>query len=484
VEKYDPQAQIATVWVRLPKIAGGKSAKAYLYYGNADATAAEDASGTYDADQVLAMHFGTDGLPQDSTGYHNNATGSTATPVPASFSGAGISVGSGRSLKVGPSPALALTGSKGYSATAWMKIDAPSANAVVLAVTDGVKSLQLGVDSDKPFAQVGTVSLVAKTPIAVGEWHFIATTAVGGELLLYVDGVETGRIKASLPDLNGIVSVGADATGAHAFSGEIDEIGLSKAPRSAEWIKAMARGGMDGTFVAYGADGQKESSGGSYFVTIAKNLTADGWFVIVLCMLMLLAAIVVMTMKALLLGAVEKDNAAFRSIYAASEDIAALEFDADSVKKSTLRELYEVGSRELFKRISRESHQGAQVSEQMIEAIRASMDASQARLQQSLSARMVLLTIAISGGPFLGLLGTVIGVMITFAAIAASGDVNVNAIAPGTAAALAATVAGLLVAIPCLFGYNWLNTRIKAITTENRVFTDEVVTRIAEQFSA
>ena len=72
----------------------------------------------------------------------------------------------------------------------------------------------------------------------------------------------------------------------------------------------------------------------------------------------------------------------------------------------------------------------------------------------------------------------------TFAAIAASGDVNVNAIAPGTAAALAATVAGLLVAIPCLFGYNWLDTRIKAITTENRVFTDEVVTRIAEQFSA
>jgi len=61
---------------------------------------------------------------------------------------------------------------------------------------------------------------------------------------------------------------------------------------------------------------------------------------------------------------------------------------------------------------------------------------------------MVMLTIAISGGPFLGLLGTVIGVMITFAAIAAAGDVNVNAIAPGIAAALAATVAGLAVAIP------------------------------------
>ncbi len=64
------------------------------------------------------------------------------------------------------------------------------------------------------------------------------------------------------------------------------------------------------------------------------------------------------------------------------------------------------------------------------------------RLTQKLQSQMVMLTIAISGGPFLGLLGTVVGVMITFAAIAASGDVNVNSIAPGIAAALAATVAG------------------------------------------
>ena len=96
---------------------------------------------------------------------------------------------------------------------------------------------------------------------------------------------------------------------------------------------------------------------------------------------------------------------------------------------------------------------------------------------------MVLLTIAISGGPFLGLLGTVIGVMITFAAIAASGDVNVNVIAPGTAAALAATVAGLSVAIPSLFGYNWLNSRIKAINADQRVFADELIAQIAEQHS-
>ena len=97
---------------------------------------------------------------------------------------------------------------------------------------------------------------------------------------------------------------------------------------------------------------------------------------------------------------------------------------------------------------------------------------------------MVLLTIAISGGPFLGLLGTVVGVMITFAAIAESGDVNVNAIAPGIAAALVATVAGLGVAIPALFGYNYLISRIKDLSVDMQVFVDEFTTKMAEFYDS
>jgi biopolymer transport protein ExbB len=123
------------------------------------------------------------------------------------------------------------------------------------------------------------------------------------------------------------------------------------------------------------------------------------------------------------------------------------------------------------------------LSPQAIDAIRATMDATLVRLTQKLQANMVLLTIAIAGGPFLGLLGTVVGVMITFAAIAASGDVNVNSIAPGIAAALVATVAGLGVAIPSLFGYNWLNTKIRETNANMRVFVDEFVARVAEQYS-
>jgi biopolymer transport protein ExbB len=112
------------------------------------------------------------------------------------------------------------------------------------------------------------------------------------------------------------------------------------------------------------------------------------------------------------------------------------------------------------------------------------LDAAMMRETQKLNSGIVLLTISIAGGPFLGLLGTVVGVMITFAAIAAAGDVNVNAIAPGIAAALVATVAGLAVAIPALFGYNWLASQIKNASSDGAVFLDEFITKSAEMHTS
>jgi biopolymer transport protein ExbB len=142
--------------------------------------------------------------------------------------------------------------------------------------------------------------------------------------------------------------------------------------------------------------------------------------------------------------------------------------------------LYGAGLKEIRKRYTGSNELA--LTGASIDAIKASIDANLIRENKKLNANMVLLTIAISGGPFLGLLGTVVGVMITFAAIAAAGDVNVNAIAPGIAAALLATVAGLAVAIPALFGYNYLASRIKNITTDMQIFVDEFVTRVAELY--
>jgi biopolymer transport protein ExbB len=201
----------------------------------------------------------------------------------------------------------------------------------------------------------------------------------------------------------------------------------------------------------------------------------------------------------MLLSRTERANEEFLDAFAETTDLFAFEggkvasgasVGAASAKtvdvsRSTAYRLYAIAIRELKKRIDGAKAAGQQffLTPQALDAIRASVDAGMVRENAKLNAKMVLLTISISGGPFLGLLGTVVGVMITFAAIAAAGDVNINAIAPGIAAALLATVAGLAVAIPCLFGYNWLASRIKQISADTQVFTDELITKFAERYA-
>lgn len=513
-EKYDPQSQLALLWVRVPQLTGGaKSDKIYAYYGNPDAASAADVPGTYDAQQVLVLPFSeTSGVPQDATAYKNNPSASTAVLTPASLIAGGAKFSGKESITIPATASLRLLPNQGLTASAWLRIEAPE-QAAVLSLADGAKSIELDVEGAKLVARaaLGGAPAVVTSPgdLSMSQWHHVAFTAAGGKLTLYVDGAPVGSTPVTLAEIGGTFTVGA-ANGAKFLTGDVDEVEVSKVARTPEWIKASAASqAMDSNLMLFGADGQREAGGQtSYFVTIAKNLTADGWVVIGICMAMLVIALGIMIFKAIYLTRVERANAKFLAEFRriGTTDATALDEpgnekddaldDAPSMASlanapnkfgaSTLYRLYHHGVRELNKRIAAKSVGAARaeiLSAQSIDAIRAAMDGTMTRLQQSLSSQMVLLTIAISGGPFLGLLGTVIGVMITFAAIALAGDVNVNAIAPGVAAALAATVAGLAVAIPALFGYNWLNTRIKSISADNRVFVDEFVTLLAEQYS-
>ncbi len=511
-EKYDPQNQIALLWVGLPQLTGAlKTEKIYAYYGNPDAPPAGDAAATYDAAQTLVLPFSdAPGVPADITAYKNNPSASSAGLSPAGLIGGDAKFSGKEMITVPASASLRLLPAQGFTASAWVRPD-KAQQSVILALADQGKSLELSLDGSRLVASAAMgaapVTVSQAADLALDQWHHVAMTAGNGTLSLFVDGILAGSAPVTLAEVGGELTIGA-AKGARFYSGDIDEVEVSKVARSADWIKASARGqAMDSNLVLFCADGQREGGGQtSYFVTIAKNLTIDGWIVIGICMAMLVAALFIMLFKAIFLSRVEKANARFlKDFRRLSGDATALDNPADSSDDdldgaptmsslagdqnkygaSTLYRLYHRGVRETQKRVSGQTVSAAHVASlapQSVDAIRASMDATMTRLQQSLSSQMVLLTIAISGGPFLGLLGTVIGVMITFAAIALSGDVNVNAIAPGTAAALAATVAGLSVAIPALFGYNWLNTRIKSISADNRVFVDEFVTLLAEQY--
>jgi biopolymer transport protein ExbB/TolQ len=112
------------------------------------------------------------------------------------------------------------------------------------------------------------------------------------------------------------------------------------------------------------------------------------------------------------------------------------------------------------------------------EAVKVVMEEAAAAEAMSLEKGMIVLSTAVAGGPFIGLLGTVWGVMETFAGIAEAGSASLSAMAPGVAGALICTVIGLLVAIPAMFSYNFMVTTIRHITQELDGFSSRYINQL------
>jgi biopolymer transport protein ExbB len=490
----------ALIWVGLPDLKPGMKTDLWLYSKNPKAVPAEDAKGTFDKSATLVWHFAEKGAPpKDSTSWANNGANAGVTSEGAQI-GRGLRFDGASTLPVpaGPSIAWAAAGKSTWSA--WIKPADADATAAIFSRREGASALVAGLHEGKAFVELqdatGAHRAEATARLAPGKWHHLAFTT-GDDLVLFVDGAPAGTTPAKLPVMNGPSILGGDAPESKEkpaekrlppFKGELDELEMAKVDRPAGFIQfAFATQGPDpARVIGFGPDEESGSWSGGYFTVIIKSVTLDGWVVIGLLAIMMVVSWLVMIGKAQFLGGVERSNEKFtRRFRALSGELVALVHGKGSLgddkvyERSPLYRIWRVGAEEVNKR----SDGTRPLSAQSIESIRASLDAQLIRENQRLSERMVLLTIAISGGPFLGLLGTVVGVMITFAAIAAAGDVNVNAIAPGIAAALVATVAGLAVAIPALFGYNWLLTRIKNLTANQQVFVDELETRFAETYS-
>jgi len=505
LERYDPLLAEAFAWVKVPDLKAGAENGFWLYYGNSGSKAVrvDDSKGTYDPDTVLVYHFAEHSQPAaDSSGSGNTAQ-NAGTPVDGSLIGGGIRLDGHSPITIPGSPSLAWPAGASFSWSAWVKATALAPNSIIFSRSEGGNAFLIGLNNGVPFVSVNGNLSTPGAAIPVNEWHQLAVTAAGTVIQLYVDGEVSGSLTAAVPALSGPALIDGEATSGSGFVGEMDELEIAKAPRAPAAIKlaAINQGSGDKTakLLTFAQDEQTGSwltSG--YIGIILKSLTADGWVVIGLLMIMAAISWLVMINKASYLSAIRKGNELFLKEWRhVAADLTVLDHaDAESMKtmggridpenqramhKAPLFRIYHIGSGELQSRLvaDREGRTKG-LSVRSIQAIRATLDGGLVRETQKLNSLMVLLTIAISGGPFLGLLGTVIGVMITFAAIAAQGDVNVNAIAPGIAAALAATVAGLAVAIPSLFGYNYLLSRVKDTTSDMHVFIDEFVTRMAE----
>lgn len=514
IEKFDGLLNEAYVWVKIPDLKAAAQTNFWLYYGNVEeAVKKEDAKGTYDAGTALVYHFSeTSGPPLDSSGNSLKAE-TSGVPVGGALIAGAVRLTGQTPVTIPASTTLDLAAGSSLTFSTWFKPLALQPNAVIFAKREGGNALIIGDNNGVPYVEVvsnGTPKRSsAGAAITVNVWHHLAVVANAGSITVYLDGKSYGTLDAALPALKGATLLGKDGD-APGFSGELDELQVSKVARPAGWISfAAINQGTSSDAQKLLVPGSDESSEASHselsehlslFADISKSLTFDGWVVILLCTILAVLGWFIAIGKLLYLNKISKASKVFLELWEhVSTDITALDHgDEENVKtlggkisaskvrqirQSPLFHLYHIGSQEIQKRIAAAAPAPfGGLSGRSIQAIRATLDGGQVREVQKLNSKLVFLTIGIAGGPYLGLLGTVIGVMITFAVIAQSGEVEINSIAPGIAGALLATVAGLAVAIPALFAYSYLSSRIKEAVSSMHIFIDEFITRIAEAY--
>jgi biopolymer transport protein ExbB len=513
VEHADLVNQLVYIWVKVPQISGGvNTGRIWMYYGNETATPAQDAGGSFDANTALALHFGPE-LGKDASANANDA----ATVAAVAASGAQIANGAGfeagKTILVNDTPSLAVSAAKGATISFWMKPAGLQTDALIFHRAGAGSEVAIGLDQNAIYARVklpnGRVAETTKSAsVRVDNWQHVALVIEATKLALYVDGAEVTNTPLQLADFGGAITLGAAVDGSRAYSGALDEVRIDSVARDADWIVLQAANqGLDKLLQVQKAEqlGDGGGHGSGFWKVIIGSQDEAGWAVLILLFIMAFICFGVMIGKGIYVGRVQKDNERFLEQYRELGDADPAMLDQeeteedkqledspiaqamfgkhDHFQSSPIYRVYHRAVQETRARIGTgASRKAAGLTPAAIASIRATLDTQIVREMQRLNSQMVLLTIGVAGGPFIGLFGTVVGVMIVFAAIAASGDVNINAIAPGVAAALAATVMGLFVAIPALFGYNYLTSKIKAATADMRVFADEFTTRLAEYY--
>jgi biopolymer transport protein TolQ len=217
---------------------------------------------------------------------------------------------------------------------------------------------------------------------------------------------------------------------------------------------------------------------------ILRRCTPEGKGVIFCLLILSIIAWSVMIAKVIQMRRAKKLNHYFDAEYRTQKNVLDVFDRKVQADGCPLFMVYRAGSFELDARLKNADGIGRKrfVSLKGMEHVKRSMENTVAQESLKLESGLILLAIAVSGAPFLGLLGTVWGVMSTFGHIAQQGVATMATMAPGVSAALVTTVAGLLVAIPSMFAYNWLVHNLRVLTVELDNFAQELVSKMETEY--
>ncbi len=241
------------------------------------------------------------------------------------------------------------------------------------------------------------------------------------------------------------------------------------------------------TDAAPAADSSSDSSSASKESMTIPGMIGNATIVVKVVMAILgvcsVGSWILLIMKMLDFGSLNRVSSNFLEAYRGARSIADINRIAvsDEFAGNPMADMAAVGTEEV--QLSKQA--GLQVSgehrDSTLTRAQASVGAVQAGLAKRLSGGLPFLASVGSTGPFVGLFGTVYGIMNSFIGIANTHTTNLAVVAPGIAEALMATGLGLIAAIPAVVMYNIFNSSISNYGTRSEQFVSELMNSLSRQ---
>jgi biopolymer transport protein TolQ len=180
-----------------------------------------------------------------------------------------------------------------------------------------------------------------------------------------------------------------------------------------------------------------------------------------------------------------RESETFLDSFWSSKRLDAIYQRSETLSASPVSQVFRAGYIELAKLKKTDGAKGGEKAETDVgdlESIERSMRRAAAAELTSLEALVPFLATTGSTTPFIGLLGTVTGIMSSFQDIGAMGNANLATVAPGIGGALAATAFGLFAAIPAVIAYNFFLSKIRVLDTEMQNFSSDFLNIVKRHF--
>ena len=192
--------------------------------------------------------------------------------------------------------------------------------------------------------------------------------------------------------------------------------------------------------------------------------------------------------------AAKSEDSKFLEVFSKTENLTQIYNFAKEVQVSPLARLFLTGYRELylFQEMAKEERKrrgdlplssGEKLTERDIKGISLALNKSINREVERFSKRLEFLATTGSTTPFIGLFGTVWGIMHSFRSIGVQGTASIGGVAPGIAEALIATAAGLVAAIPAVIFFNYLNNKVFVMTSSMDDFCQDFIYLAEKNFT-